>query len=286
MKTNRLFRIASLVCAFLMFSAREGPADESLVRRVRVAECHNSPPAQLLLVWLNRTMEGLADDPPVWQTLRASTEEEHENLNRASVIGVYDILFTGNEAHVRNLELQQLLRGSCPLFEERLIVVGPPGKVSGVKDLGIIDALRKIFADESLFFTAYRDPWIDEAAKSLFDQAGIEDPTANRQYVETGREDMDALIQAGDEGGFILTGEAAFAQYQDFQRGEEHLVKLRDTGISRTSYACLIANAGFRKERTRTADRYFEWLAGEEAKLAIEAFEIGGMKPFRAVRRP
>ena len=283
MRKKRLLRIALFLCVLLLPLEAES-MDESIIRRVRIVECHNSPSAQLLLVWMGRTMGGLADDLPVWQTLQAGTEEEHEALNRASVIGIYDILFTGSEEHVRNLELQQLLRGTCPLFEERLILVGPPDKASEMKDLGILDMMKKIAAEEYLFFNQYKISWIDEAARSLFSQAESP-PDGNRQFVEIGREHVDALMQAGDEGAFILAGEATFAQYHDLQRDEEKLVKLRDTGISRTSYVCLMANAGFRRERTATADKYFEWLASEEAKRTIEEFEIGGIRPFKAVRR-
>ena len=283
MRKKQLFLIALFLSIFLLPPEAES-VDDSVIRRVRIAECHNPPAAQLLLVWMGRAMEGLADDPPVWQTLQAASEEEHENLNRASVIGIYDMLFTGSEEHVRNLELQQLLRGACPLFEERLILVGPPDKVPAMKDLGILEMLKKISAEEHLFFNQYRIPWIDEATRSLFSQAGGA-PSDNSQYVEIGREHMDALIQAADEGAFILTGEATFAQYHVLQRDEERLVKLRDTGICRTSYVCLMANAGFRRERTATADKYFEWLASEEAKRAIEEFEIGGIRPFKAARR-
>ena len=283
MRKKQLIHIALFLCVFLLPLKAES-ADESVIRRVRIAECHNAPPAQLLLVWMGRTMESLADHPPTWQTLQTTTEEEHEALNRASIIGVYDMVFTGNETHVRNLEHQQLLRGSCPLFEERLILVGPSDKVAEMKDLGILDMLKKISAEEYLFLNQYQTPWIDEAARTLFSQAGI-DPVNNRQHVEIGREHMDALIQAADEGAFILTGEATFAQYHYLQRDEQRLVKLRDTGISRTSYVCLIANAGFRRERTATADKYFEWLASDEAKRAIEEFAIGDIRPFKAVRR-
>lgn len=283
MRKKQWFLIALLPLLFLS-SARADAMDESVIRRVRIVECHNSPAAQLLLVWLGRTMEGLADYPPVWQTLQAASEEERENLNRASVIGIYDMLFSGSEEHVKNLGLQQLLRGACPLFEERLILVGPPDKASAMKDLGILDILKKISAEDHLFFNQYRIPWIDEATHTLFSQAGC-DPAGSSQFVEIGREYVDALIQAGDEGAFILTGEATFAQYHHLHRDEVPLVKLRDTGISRTSFVCLMANAGFRRERTATADKYFEWLVSEEAKRAIEEFEIGGIRPFKAVRR-
>lgn len=283
MRKNQLLRIILFLCVLLL-PLRAESADESVIRRVRIAECYNAPPAQLLLIQMGRTLEGLADYPPTWQTLQTITDEEREDLNRASIIGIYDMLFTGSEEHVRNLELQQLLRGACPLFEEDLILVGPPDKAFGMKDLGILDMFKKISAEEHLFFNQHRTPWIDAAARALFSQAGGT-VAGSRQFVEIGREHMDALIQAGDEGAFILTGEATFAQYQYFQRDEEKLVKLRDTGISRTSYVCLMANAGFRRERTATADKYFEWLASEEAKRAIDEFEIGGTRPFRALRR-
>jgi ABC-type tungstate transport system permease subunit len=251
-------------------------------RRVRIAECFNSPPSVLLLLKINEAFLGLADAPPVWQTLAAETEEERRDLERASVVAVYDMLITSDWNYAENLREQGLLRGMIPIYTERLVLVGPTELFSDARGLPIASFMKKIFDEGRLFFSPMYNDWVSGEEKQLWERAGVAGPYDNKNYVESGHDDAGLLIQAEDERGFVLTGEASFAQYIDMQRGDPELIVLADAGIVRTTYACLIANSGYRKTRTETADRYADWLKSEECGALVDAFALGAIAPFSA----
>jgi ABC-type tungstate transport system permease subunit len=279
------FRLALLAAALLLICASESlSADSALVVRVRIAECSNPPPIQLFLLKLSESLTRLGKEPPAWQTLPAATEDDIRNSSMASVVGTYDMVFTSDEEYKRRLEESGILRKSLPILEEELILVGPDvyfEEFSGA-DAGAV--MQKIFSEERTFFSLVRNRWALASQRNLLAEAGVKNPSLNKNYVDSGKDDLGALIQAGDEDAFMLVGEASFAQYQDSQRGMPMLRVLARTGIRRRCYVALISNMGFRKMRSETADKYFDWLAGDEGLSAIESFELGGMSPFRAVR--
>jgi ABC-type tungstate transport system permease subunit len=87
-------------------------------------------------------------------------------------------------------------------------------------------------------------------------------------------------MQAGDEGGFALVGEGSFAQYVESERYEPALVKIADTDYFRVTYACLVSDAGFRRNRADDSAKYMEWFQGPDAGEIIAGFSIGGLNPF------
>ncbi|MDR2779695.1 MAG: hypothetical protein LBB28_01055, partial [Synergistaceae bacterium] len=95
---------------------------------------------------------------------------------------------------------------------------------------------------------------------------------------------LSALLQAGDEGAFMLICEGPYAQYVDSERFEPALVKMADTDYFRTTYACLTSNSRFRKLRAEGAEKFLEWILSPEGNKAISGFSIGGQNPFIPVR--
>jgi ABC-type tungstate transport system permease subunit len=240
----------------------------------------NSPPAQFLLMVFANSFKELAPVSPAWQTLPSESLEDRKALFDGLVIGAYDMIFTGDVEYTKKLDEMGMLRGVYPVFRERLILVGPDDFAPSPMGLGAGDIMKKIFTDQRLFFSPIKNKWIVESESAMWSGLGVKNPADNRQYVETGRDDVDALYLVGDEGGFMLVGEASFAQYVDSARTSAPIVKLADTEYYRTSYVCLISTFGFRKERTAAADKYVAWLKSDDGRKVIEDFNIGGITPF------
>ncbi|MDL2263236.1 hypothetical protein LJC31_01145 [Synergistaceae bacterium OttesenSCG-928-I11] len=282
---ERIFFLFFVVFALTFFPDSATRASEvDPTQRVRIAECFNSPPSGILLLQINDAFLGLAEAPPVWQTLTAKTDAERRNLERASVVGVYDMVITSNEEYVESLRKQGLLRRVALIYAEHLLLVGPPELSSKKKELSAKATMKKIFEDEDLFFSSLDNDWVSGEEKKLWTQAGVARPYDNKNYVESGHDDIGLLIQAEEERGFALTGEASFAQYLDMQRYDPQLVVYADTGVVRTAHVCLIVNSGYRKVRTEMADRYVDWLTSEVGAALIDSFSLGAIAPFRAVR--
>ncbi|MDR1965739.1 MAG: hypothetical protein LBQ36_03440 [Synergistaceae bacterium] len=276
----KLFPIICVCFLFAAGAAHSGLAAPDGRKRARIAECMNTPAAQLLLVRLDRHFRDIGNTPPSWQTLPSETVQDAENLEDAFVISAYDMIITSDGEYAQKLESLGLTRKTVPIFRERIVLAGPPDAESEMDGLPASDAMKIIFDRESLFFSMLTERRILDAEGSLWKDAGVDAPSGSRGYVETGRDAVSALMQAGDEGGFILVGEASFAQFEDAERGETRLVKLSDTGLYRTTFACLASNSGFRKERTADAERCLEWVGSDEGKNAVSDFSMGGISPF------
>jgi tungstate transport system substrate-binding protein len=257
-----------------------GIADPDSHKRVRFAECFNRPPAQFLLMAFDAPLGEIGTVPPSWATLPSETPEDLKNLEDTFVMANFDIIVTGNGAYADSLLNRGLVKRPVPLWRERIILVGPAKESAALNGLDAASAITKIFAGNRLYFSLLADDSARDAEAALFKSAGVGDVTSYRWYVETSRDDLNALFQAGDEGGFLLVGEASFAQYTDAERLESALVKIAPTDHFRDTYACLAENAGFRRIRAADAAKYMEWLQSPSAAKIISDFSIGGTNPF------
>jgi ABC-type tungstate transport system permease subunit len=284
MKSVLLACVLSCLFAPRLFAA--GIADPDRHKRVRFAECFNRPPAQFLMTAFDAPLGEIGTVPPSWATLPSETPENLKNLEDTFVMANFDIIITGNRAYADSLLNRGLVKRPVPLWRERIILVGPAKESAALNGIDAVSAIAGIFAGNHLYFSLLSDDRAREAETALFESAGVGDVASYRWYVETSRDDLNALFQAGDEGGFLLVGEASFAQYADAERLAPALVKIAPTDHFRETYACLAENAGFRKIRAADAAKYMEWLQSSSAAKIISDFSIGGTNPFIPPERP
>jgi ABC-type tungstate transport system permease subunit len=277
-RARLLFSVVLLfVCAG---AACAGLTEADAYKRVRIAECFNSPAAQLLLLRLDVNFRAAGNIPPAWQTFASETIEDYERLEDVTVISAYDMLIPGNDDYAGRLEKRGLVRKKTPLWKERLILVGPSDSVSEFMGMEVTDIMKKAASQNLLFFSRITDDWARNAEDELWEKAGVDTLAENSGYVETGRDNLSALLQAGDEGAFMLICEGPYAQYVDSERFEPALIKIADTDYFRVTYACFTSNSGFRKLRSEGAEKFLEWLLSPEGNNAISGFSIGGQNPF------
>jgi ABC-type tungstate transport system permease subunit len=248
--------------------------------RVRIAECFNSPPSQFLLLGFAAPLGAIGTVPPLWKTLGFETPEDAERLEDTLAIAKFDIIITGNSAYAELLDKRGLVERLVPAYHETVILVGPAEMAPAMGRPDAPSAMKRIFSENRIYFSLLGDARVREAEADLMKSAGVSLDFTNQRYVETSRDDLSALFQAGDEGGFLLVGEASYAQYVEAERFEPQLVRIASTDYVRTTYACLLKNSGFRKIRSADAAKYMEWLRGEDARKLISDFRIGGMNPF------
>jgi tungstate transport system substrate-binding protein len=236
--------------------------------------------AQLLLMRLNADFRAAGNASPAWQTLASETAEDYDRLDDVMVISAHDMLITGNAEYAGKLESIGLVRKKTPLWMERLILVGPKSRASEFGGMEASDIMKKVASRNLLFFSRITDDWARNVEDELWKASGVDTMAENSGYVETSRDYLSALLQAGDEGAFMLTREGSYAQYVDSERFEPALVKMADTDYFRTTYACLTSNSGFRKLRSEGAEKFLEWILSAEGNNAISGFSIGGLNPF------
>jgi ABC-type tungstate transport system permease subunit len=190
------------------------------------------------------------------------------------------MIITGDYHYSEWLDDKGLIKKRVPIWKERLILVGPTGRKTEMEGFDATEVMRRISDENALFFSLIMDNFVRASEDDLWKKASPVPVDTNKGYVETSRDGLGALLQAGDEGGFVLIGEGSFAQYVESERFVPALVKIADTEYFRTAYACLLTNAGFRKIRSRDAEKYLNWFQSEDAGQLISDFSIGGMNPF------
>jgi tungstate transport system substrate-binding protein len=285
LKSGFLACVLSFLFASRIFAA--GIVEPDLHKSVRFAECFNRPAAQFLMMALDSRLREIGTVPPSWATLRSETREDLKNLEDTFVMANFDIIITGNGVYADSLLKRGLVKRPVPLWKERIILVGPAEGVVAADDADAASAIRKIFDGNHPYFSLMADERVREAESALFESAGVLDGAPSyKGYVETSRDDLSALFQAGDEGGFMLVGEASFAQYVEAERFEPALVKIAATDHLRDTFACLTENSGFRRIRAADAAKYMEWLQSPSAAEIISDFSIGGTNPFVPPERP
>jgi ABC-type tungstate transport system permease subunit len=269
--------------AFSFFTDEANAFDPRLDpgKTVMVAEFTNSPAAQLLLMAFNNSFAGLTEAAPAWKTLPSDTVEEREELKRASVVGAYDIVFVSDFEVLSALFDQGLLRSFFPVFSEEIVLVGPVASEDITGESAAV-VMERVYREKSPFLTLMSNEWSLRAELEAWRDAGVESPEENRNYIQSSRDDVTALFQAGDEGAFLMVGEGAFAQYTDSQRAGRPLERIAGTGVFRKCYAGIVKGSGFRRERTEIAGRLADWLKTDEAGEIARSFEIGAVKPFHS----
>ncbi|MDR1133708.1 MAG: substrate-binding domain-containing protein [Synergistaceae bacterium] len=283
-RSGLLACVLSVLFAPRLFAA--GIADSDSYKKVRFAECFNRPAAQFLIMQFDSPLSEMGTVPPLWATLPSETPDDLKNLDDTFVMANFDIIITGNVAYSESLLKRGLVKRPVPLWKERIILAGPAEESAALNGLDAASAVSRIFSENRIYFSLLGDDRVREAEEALFKSAGITDNVSYQAYVETTRDDMSALFQAGDEGGFLLVGEASFAQYAAAERFEPALVKIAPTDHFRDTYACLAENSGFRKIRAADAAKYMEWLQSSSAAKIISDFSIGGTNPFIPSKQP
>ena len=208
-------KIFSAVILLLLAVTRTeaGLTEPDGFKRVRIAEVYNSPAAQLLILRCNAPLREIGVAPPTWQTLLSETPSDVEKLEDVLSTSSYDMIITGDSAYADRLEERGLLRGRTPIWKERLILAGPAGRKSEMDGLAAPEIMSRISAGNELFFSLIMDDFTRKSEDDLWKRASAIKQGENKGYVETSRDALSALLQAGSEGGFILVGEGSFAQY-------------------------------------------------------------------------
>jgi ABC-type tungstate transport system permease subunit len=172
------------------------------------------------------------------------------------------------------------------VWKERLVLAGPHDKKTEMEGLSADEIMRRISDENALFFSLIMDGFTRKSEYGLWEKANVLSPAENSWYVETSRDSLSALMQAGDEGAFILIGEGSYAQYVESERFEPALARIAETEYFRQTYVCLLENSGFRKIRAESAAKYLEWFQGEDARRIISDFSLGGLNPFMPMGPP
>lgn len=251
--------------------------------RLRILDYDNGSASRLLFLDIDREAGKVLKEKPAWQSNDSSAIDNPSKL-ASEAAGAFDIVITGSTDFIRELEKIGAIRRRAPLFRSELILIGPHGDPRAGAGMKASEVMREIFANGKIFFSSMSDAWLAEQEKFLWTEAGVADPGANLNYVESGRDALSMLLQVEDEGAYTITAACEYAQYLTTTRTDAPNAKIAGTGIYRRYYICVIDHKGFREERTANADTFADWLIGEDGTRLINGFSLAGLKPFERER--
>ncbi|HVR43778.1 MAG TPA: substrate-binding domain-containing protein [Thermoanaerobaculia bacterium] len=191
--------------------------------------------------------------------------------------GTVEVAITHDPRGEEQLRLSGTAAAQAPLFENRFLLVGPPGNPAAVPpEATVLEALRLIHGTEARFASRGDGSGTHVRELELWRLLGI-DPSASGGYVRMGQ-GMSGLLRSADQmEAYALTDEATFAR----MRGSVRLVPVADRGEGLLNLYVVSLVQGPEGRVSRSAAALFEWLAEGGASSALREFEERGGSGFR-----
>lgn len=246
---------------------------------VRLYQIHDSQCSPLLLL-LDQAFSLSTDIRIDWHD---ATQIERAELFRIVTEGDADVLLTNDATLVDELKKKELARFSRVVMSNQLFLVGPEADPAGAFGLPPEEAFCRIADTGSLFVSPLYGGWFAVVESKLWQSAGIADPEALKGYISSGRNRLSAMMQVGDEGGYILTDPATFAAYEG--ASTVHPVPLkpissRADGPNNQYFIVVIERGILNGQRVKSAEVLYEWLVSDHAQQIILSYTLSGHHPF------
>ena len=271
-------------CCFLVFSlcffsvsasGKEGVA-KGVVHLYQIHDSQCSP----LLLLLDRAFSLSTDIRIDWHD---ATSIERSEVFRHITEGDVDILLTNDATLVDELEKKEWVRLRRTVMSNQLFLVGPEADPAGAFRLPLEEAFYRIADTASLFVSPLHGGWFTIVESELWKSAGVADPEALKGYISSGRNRLGAMMQAGDEGGYILTDPATFAAYEGALTAHPAPLKpisSRADGPSNHYFIVVIERGILGGQRVLNAEELCEWLVSDHAQKIISSYTLSGHHPF------
>lgn len=246
---------------------------------VRLYQVHDSESSPLFLL-LDQAFSLSTDVYIDWYD--AMPLERSVLLQRVAE-GDADALLTNDATLVDALEEKGWARSVQTIMGNQLFLAGPEADPASASGLPLKEAFHRIAETNSFFISPLRGGWFTVVEAGLWRAAGVADPEALKGYISSGRNRLAAMIQAGEEGGYILTDPATFAVYEASSRGQPSSLKAissRTEGPDNRYFLVVIERGIPGSQRFKNAEVLSDWLASDQAKKIISDYALSGHHPF------
>ena len=272
------------VCCLFVFSlfflgAATLPGEAAAKGVVRLYQIHDSESSPLLLL-LDQAFSSSTDVYIDWYD---ATSLEKSVLFQRVGEGEADALLTNDASLVDELEKKEWARSVQTVMSNQLFLAGPEADPAGASGLPLKEAFRRIADTNSLFISPLRGGWFTVVEAGLWRAAGVTAPETLKGYISSGRNRLAAMIQAGEEGGYILTDPSTFAVYEASSRGQPSSLKSissRIDGPDNRYFFVVVERGILGSQRVKNAEVLSDWLVSDQAKQIISGYALSGHHPF------
>lgn len=280
MRVSHKFLLSCRLVLLLAVLIAPFVAGESFAKGVvRLYEVHDTQCSGLLFL-LDRAFSLSTDVRVDW---RDATQLEKSELFRLAGEGEMHALLTNDETLIDELTEKGLVRLSGVVMRNPLFLAGPGEDPAGALDLPPERAFARIAETGSLFISPLRGGWFTSVESKLWERAGVANPETLKGYVSSGRARLGAMMQAGDEGGYILTDSATFATYGGaFASGSSalRLISPLAGSFENRYFFVIIERGALSGQGVQNAEALYEWLRSTHARQIISSYNLSGHHPF------
>jgi len=162
------------------------------------------------------------------------------------------------------------------------VIIGPPGDPAGVEGMGVVDAMKKLAAENAVFASRGDNSGTNKKEITLWKAAGMAVPDKEAWYAQTGQGMIATINVAVEKGAYTMTDRGTFIKFTDNHGGNPPLVVLVEGDpVLFNQYSALAVNPGNCPDaRYALATRFTQWITSDEIQAFIGEFELLGKKLF------
>ena len=162
------------------------------------------------------------------------------------------------------------------------VIIGPPGDPAGVAGMAVVDAMKKLAAENAAFASRGDNSGTNKKEISLWKAAGMAVPDKESWYVQTGQGMIATINVAVEKGAYTMTDRGTFIKFADNHGGSPPLVVLVEGDpVLFNQYSTLAVNPGnCPNAQYALATRFTRWITSDEIQAFIGEFELLGKKLF------
>lgn len=164
-----------------------------------------------------------------------------------------------------------------PLMESGFLLVGPPQDPAGIAGQSPVEALRLIADGAHRFISRGDDSGTHDRERALWRAA--DRLPRGEHYIESGRGMGATLTMASQMRAYTLVDSGTFANL--LPRVELVALVENEAALANPYHVIPLPRERRKHAESRGADRFADWLLGEEARGIIQDFRINGRTVFR-----
>ncbi len=162
------------------------------------------------------------------------------------------------------------------------VIIGPASDPAGIKGKSVVDALDRIRAEKAPFASRGDDSGTNKKEKLLWKSTGKALPEKERWYIQTGQGMLSTINVCEEREAYTMTDRGTYIKYQSQKGGNAPLkVLVEGDDILLNQYSVLTLNPeNCPSVQHDLAEKFAEWMAGDNAQKLIAEFRLLGKKLF------
>lgn len=168
------------------------------------------------------------------------------------------------------------------LMYNDFIIVGPKNDPAGIKNKGVVKAMKTIMEKKAFFASRGDKSGTHMLEQKLWKTAGLNVPDKEPWYMQTGQGMIETITIAAEKGGYTITDRGTFIKYESTLKGKPGAVILveKDKALFNQYSAIEVNPAKCPKVKNDLAKAYIKWMKSKKTQKFIGDFKLMGKPLF------